>query len=165
MATLQYTQDEEKQLQQLQSDLKAQPTTTTESVGGEICEAWNKYKKYWPILIGIVRRVPKYGTVLALLLEKIGQLLDATCGGADDDDLGLSSEDKASLDELQNDLGGQAGTAEAVSVADICEYWRKYEKYWPILIKIVGRIPKYGDAIASLLEKIGKLLDTYCTNK
>jgi hypothetical protein len=81
-------------------------------------------------------------------------------------ELTLTQQEEKQLEELNREMAPQSGaTAEAVSVQDICEYWRRYRRFWPILIGIVRRIPNYGEAIARLLEKIGQLLDTYCTNK
>ncbi|MFL6245764.1 MAG: hypothetical protein ACJ74H_07045 [Thermoanaerobaculia bacterium] len=72
----------------------------------------------------------------------------------------LSSQEQQQLDQLAAEMS--AAQPEAMSLADICELWKKYGKYWPIIVKWVRRIPKYGEPIARLLEMIGRALDAYC---
>jgi hypothetical protein len=44
------------------------------------CNIWKKVKKYWPLIISIVHKIPGVGPKLAEILKRLGDALDKFCG-------------------------------------------------------------------------------------
>ena len=72
-------------------------------------------------------------------------------------DEAVTDQDVQQLTELQTKL-----TAPGVAAPDVCGIWRTIKPYWPIIIRVVRLIPKVGSIVASILEKLGRALDTFC---
>jgi hypothetical protein len=73
----------------------------------------------------------------------------------------VSEHDAQQIAELHRKLLEQP-RLEAAKAFDICEYWRIAKPYWPIIVKAAKLIPKIGNLISDILEKLGKGFDLFC---
>ena len=79
MAEDQVTQREAQQIDELHRQLMEQP----KAVGiPDICAIWRLIKPYWPLILKLVRLIPKVGAKVAAILEELGKYLDLFCGNA-----------------------------------------------------------------------------------
>lgn len=75
MAEGQVTQRDEQQIEELHKQLTARALPK----GVNICEVWAQIKSYWPIIVRLAKLIPKVGTKISEILEKLGQALDMFC--------------------------------------------------------------------------------------
>ena len=73
----------------------------------------------------------------------------------------VTDHDAKQIDELHRKLS-EHPQLKALGPIDICEVWRLIKPYWPLILKLVRHIPKVGDKIADILEKLGQWLDLFC---
>lgn len=72
----------------------------------------------------------------------------------------ISQSDVQQLQELHDKLA-----AKAFAATDICGVWNTIKPYWPIVLRVVKLIPRVGDVIAAILDRLGKALDAFCGGK
>jgi len=73
------------------------------------------------------------------------------------DTIEVTQDDISQAEALQRALAGPRPES-----VDVCAAWKTIKPWWPWIVKIVGKIPKVGAAIAKALEYLGQFLDTYC---
>jgi hypothetical protein len=76
----------------------------------------------------------------------------------------LTTEETTALDRIDAELKGFAARPKAAAegVENLCEQYHKIRAYLLILIKIVRKIPVYGEKIATALEFLMGLADAVC---
>jgi len=75
----------------------------------------------------------------------------------------VSDRDVQQIEELHRKLQEQP-TAKAEAAVDICGLWRLIKPFWSIILTLVRLIPRVGDKIADILQKLGQGLDAFCGN-
>jgi len=66
---------------------------------------------------------------------------------------GLSEGDASLLRALSVELKRDPGTS------DLRAYWRRYQRYWPTIVRASRRVPVYGHVIADLLVLLGRIMN------
>jgi hypothetical protein len=72
----------------------------------------------------------------------------------------VSAADQTQIDDLQARLDRASKAA-----IDICAVWGDIKPAWPTVVKLAKLIPKVGAKVSDILQRVGHLLDAYCTSR
>jgi hypothetical protein len=79
MAAEHVSEHDVQKITELHRALLAQPTTKA-LAAVDICGVWRTIKPYWPIIVRAAKLIPRIGTLISEILDKLGQGLDLFCG-------------------------------------------------------------------------------------
>jgi hypothetical protein len=57
-----------------------EPPSAKAAATVDLCGVWRLIKPYWPIIVRAAKLIPKIGTLVSEILDKLGQGLDLFCG-------------------------------------------------------------------------------------
>ncbi|HEY3103245.1 MAG TPA: hypothetical protein VGJ69_06610 [Pyrinomonadaceae bacterium] len=83
------------------------------------------------------------------------------------EELKLTNEETAALSSINTELAGVSGRVATLAateggIGELCDEYHKIREWLLILIKIVRKIPKYGETIAKVLEFLMGIADAVC---
>lgn len=74
------------------------------------------------------------------------------------DEMNVTADEQKALDEAQAVLS----EASAQDLNGLCDKWRRLERYLPIILAVVRRIPRFGSMIADLIQTLAQLANMAC---
>lgn len=69
------TAEEQKALDEVQAVLNEASAQDL----GALCDKWRRLKQYLPLILAVVRRIPRFGEMLATLIQTLADLADLAC--------------------------------------------------------------------------------------